>query len=519
MTKQSPGRLAGKRQPILGKGPTSMRQCVLLAAMALILASCSDSDGIQSKPSAGQIDYLSGFLGGVAADEPRAALVARDTLSAGGTAADAVTAAALAYAVTYPGGAGLGGGGICVVGDPITGRGRAETIDFPARAAAGGGPLAIPGMVRGLGLLQGRYGKLRWEATVAPAEQLARFGDGASRAFLRSVTETDPALAADPALAEILGGPGGRLPAEGAIRSQQKLAGVLARIRSAGPADFYQGHLSQVVLADMAREGGRITAEDLRNYAITIEKPIALEFEKSVTLYASNNARGGAIAAWLAEQGFDDGGLISGSRFRADRFAENMGQAYRNAGAEAPKRGYGSASIAVIDRNGLAVACSFSMGPAFGSRRVGRETGLLFAAPPGVPGDESPYMAAMVGINGNVHQAFIAAGASGGAPAPAALAQAVLQTTLAKSQKDPAPQAIALPRLFHAGPQAPVLAEPGLPADSLAALRGRGLAVTEAGPLGRVTLAYCGEGVPRAPQSCSFAADPRGFGLAVGRLF
>src|SRR3546814_5683677 len=81
-------------------------------------------------------------------------------------------------------------------------------------APQGGGPIAIPGMVRGLGLLQSRYGKLRWESVVVPAEQVARFGEGASRAFIRSVTDSDPALAQNPALAEILGGPGGSLPAE-----------------------------------------------------------------------------------------------------------------------------------------------------------------------------------------------------------------------------------------------------------------------------------------------------------------
>src|SRR3546814_9738267 len=91
----------------------------------VLLVGCSKSDGIQSPAAPGQIDYLKGFVGGVAADEPRAALVARDILSAGGSAADAAAAAALTYAVTYPSGGGLGSGGVCVVGDPA--KKRAET--------------------------------------------------------------------------------------------------------------------------------------------------------------------------------------------------------------------------------------------------------------------------------------------------------------------------------------------------------------------------------------------------------
>jgi len=517
MVEHCPDRLAPVRQRLLGKGRIPMRQCVLLAVAAITLANCSKSDDIQSPSGPGQIDYLQGFIGGVAADEPRAALVARDVLSSGGSAADAVTAATLTYAVTYPGGGGLAGGGVCVVSNAT--KRRVETIEFPALPARAGGPVAIPGIVRGLGLLQGRYGKLRWEATVVAAEQIARFGDGTSRAFVRSVTETDPALASNPALADILGGPGGNLPAEGAPRSQPKLAGVLARLRSAGPADFYQGILAQTMLDDIARVGGKVTADELRGYAVTIGKPIELAFENNMTLFASNNPQGGAIAAWLAEQGFDDGGLLAASRFDMQKFADNIGQAYRNVGSAAPLRGYGSSSIAVIDRTGQAVACSFSMGRAFGARLAGRDTGLLFAAPPGGPDDETPYIAAVVGVNTKIGLGFIAGGASGGAPAAAALAQTVLQTTLAKRQQDPAPTAIAQPRLFHAGPQAPVLAEPGFPAEGLATLRGRGLTVNPAPALGRVTIAYCGEGLPRNPQSCSFAADPRGFGLALGRQF
>ena len=130
-----------------------MRQCALVVLSAAILAGCSKSDGIQSPAAPGQVDYLKGFVGGVAADEPRAALVARDILSAGGSAADAAAAAALAYAVTYPSGGGLGSGGVCVVGDAA--KKRAETIEFPAIPAKAGGPIAMPALVRGLGLLQG----------------------------------------------------------------------------------------------------------------------------------------------------------------------------------------------------------------------------------------------------------------------------------------------------------------------------------------------------------------------------
>ncbi|HBT42660.1 MAG TPA: hypothetical protein DEB21_11740, partial [Rhodospirillaceae bacterium] len=40
----------------------------------------------------GETGFVRGFLGGIVADDPQAALVGRDILSAGGSAADAVTA-------------------------------------------------------------------------------------------------------------------------------------------------------------------------------------------------------------------------------------------------------------------------------------------------------------------------------------------------------------------------------------------------------------------------------------------
>ena len=96
-------------------------------------------------------------------DEPRSALIGRDILSAGGNAIDAAVATYFALAVTYPGAASLGGGGMCVV---FRGKGEiVEAIDFRSWIFEKDGKAAmIPGAVRGMFALHARYGRLQWEA-------------------------------------------------------------------------------------------------------------------------------------------------------------------------------------------------------------------------------------------------------------------------------------------------------------------------------------------------------------------
>jgi gamma-glutamyltranspeptidase/glutathione hydrolase len=146
--------------------------------------------GGDDNTSLGQADIAPSIFGYVVADEPQAALAARQILNNGGNAADAAAAAGFAMAVTLPSRAGLGGGGACIIKMPAA-DGTAQppvTLLFPAGAPAQAGgdrPAAVPALARGLLALQAHYGALPFASVIAPAERLA----GGS--------PVSPALAAD----------------------------------------------------------------------------------------------------------------------------------------------------------------------------------------------------------------------------------------------------------------------------------------------------------------------------------
>ncbi|MBD3660908.1 MAG: gamma-glutamyltransferase, partial [Arenibacter algicola] len=153
-----------------GRTRAKLRQFAAVIGLAsLSLGTLGCSGGPDTTP--GTLGYVQGFLGGVVADEPRAALIGRDILSRGGSAADAATAMYFTMAVTLPSRAGLGGGGVCLAFDAESG--ETDMLDFVARAPVDGAagverPSAIPANPRGFFALQARHGTLDWREVVAP---------------------------------------------------------------------------------------------------------------------------------------------------------------------------------------------------------------------------------------------------------------------------------------------------------------------------------------------------------------
>ncbi|MBR0653313.1 gamma-glutamyltranspeptidase [Roseomonas terrae] len=436
----------------------SRRAAAWLLGAAALLSGCSWFGG-SSTPSVpmGTPGHVRGFLGGAIADEPRAALVSREILSAGGTAVDAAIAGAFAMGVTLPSRAGLGGGGACLV---YNARLRnVITVSFPAgrRAALPPGtdrPAAVPLMARGLFLMHTRGGRLRFEQLVRPAEDLARFGTEVSAALSEDLAVVAAPLLNDPQSRRVFGAPGGGPLRGGERLVQLDLGATLAQLRSGGVGELYQGPLSQRLEDASLLAGGGLTASELRETLAEVVEPVRVPVGQDVAFFlpAVGDGAAGTQAAFQAIQAGSappSGGGLSGA----------------------------SAGLVTMDAEGNAVSCAFSMNNLFGTGRIAEGTGILLAAAPGMGSVPAAPLAVTMATNREL-RAFRAATAGTGQQAAGIAAATMLATAFGRQP---------LENGFAAIP------EPG-----------RGLAMS------------CPAYMPGGNASCVAAADPRGGGVAAG---
>jgi gamma-glutamyltranspeptidase/glutathione hydrolase len=471
------------------------RAASVLLALGLVTTGCSTLGGIgsglfsDSAPAAGTPGHIKGFLGGVVADEPTAALAGRDVLSAGGNAADAAVAVGLTLAVTLPSRSSLGSGGACLVYKAAAGNTPQAVMFLPrpgtglaGTSARGDRPAAVPMLARGMFLLHARFGDLSFASLISPAEQLARFGVPASRAFVRDLAVVAGPLAGDPG-ARAAFYQDGRPLAEGGHMVQPALAATLAQLRTGGVGDLYQGVLARRVVDGMAEAGGGLNANDLRAAVPNLLPALNIDLG------------GGDLASFLPPPA--DGGLAMAAAFkvlRANPAAYDQARAsalgiaaqWRRAGGDPqallaqttiPAASLpalpASTSFATLDREGNAVICVTTMDNLFGTGRMAAGTGILLAASPSAM--PLPLLAAGMVTNRNIDafRAMAAGTGQEGAPVAGALA---LEETLRTKQVMPV--------------QPP---EPG-----------------------RANIITCGSYLPGPEGRCLWATDPRGAGLAVG---
>ena len=389
--------------------------------------------------------------GMVSAQDAIAAQVGRDILAQGGNAIDAAVATGFALAVTHPQAGNLGGGGFMLV--HLAEDEQVIAIDFRETAPRGAtrdmylnekgdvdNALAqysrlsagVPGTVMGLLDALEQYGTMSRAEVIRPAIRLAADGFPLSYALADSLESNREEFSADESSVEYFVG-----RQAGELFVQSDLAKTLSRIEQDGADGFYKGETADLIVAEMQQGTGVMTLEDLASYETVTRTPVQGEFRGHEIYAMSPPSSGGVHIVQMLNilGGYDleaDGHnsaaylhkLIEAMRLAyadrskylgdpdfvdvpveaitsvdyADRLREtiSLDAARRSAdvlpGAELTAESPDTTHYSVIDKDGNAVAVTYTLNFSFGSGYSVDGAGFLlnnemddFSAKPGSP--------------------------------------------------------------------------------------------------------------------------------------
>jgi gamma-glutamyltranspeptidase/glutathione hydrolase len=210
----------------------------------------------------------------------------------GGNAIDAAVATGFALAVTYPAAGNLGGGGFMVI---RLADGRVVTNDHRERAPAAATrdmyldasgnvvqglstdshlAAGVPGTVDGLLDVLARYGTMSRQRVLEPAIRLAKDGFDLNYDLATEFQDASEQFRKHPGSARaFLRKDGSPYHARERFR-QPELAKTLQLIAAQGRDGFYGGKTADLIVAEMKRGGGLISAVDLRDYRSVWRDPI-----------------------------------------------------------------------------------------------------------------------------------------------------------------------------------------------------------------------------------------------------
>jgi gamma-glutamyltranspeptidase/glutathione hydrolase len=276
--------------------------------------------------------------GAVVSAHPLASAAGLAMLLKGGNAIDAAIATQLALAVVYPAAGNIGGGGFMVahlVKNPAAKTPAAHATTHPQKTASAHGPAAAGGLdialdfrerapaaatrdmyldasgnpVQGLsenghlasgvpGTIAGifaelKYAKLPFAQLIQPAIDLAEKGFVITESEARSLNGTRIAFTKYNTVQPVFIKDGTWKTGDTLI--QKDLAGTLRLIRDHGAKGFYEGETAQLILAEMKRGKGIITAADLLNYKAVERTPTIFSYHGHTIVTMPLPSSGGVV--------------------------------------------------------------------------------------------------------------------------------------------------------------------------------------------------------------------------------
>lgn len=393
--------------------------------------------------------------GMVASVDAMATQVGVDILKQGGNAVDAAVAVGYALAVTHPQAGNLGGGGFMLLRtkDGATtaidfremapaGATRDMFLDEqgnPDSKKSLTSPLAsgTPGTVAGLSLALEKYGSLPLNSVVRPAIKLAQEGFIVNDALADDLKTYGSEVLPHHENSKAIFWKDGEPLKKGDKLVQQDLANSLTMIAENGPDAFYKGEIARQIAQQMQQNGGLITTDDLAAYQAVERTPVSGEYRGYQIFSMPPPSSGGIHIVQILNilENFDMKKYGFGSADAIQIMAEAEKYAYADrseylgdpdfvnvpwqaltskayaksiAGQIDINKAKPSSEIrpgklalyesdqtthfSVVDKDGNAVAVTYTLNTTFGTGIVAGNTGILlnnqmddFSAKPGVP--------------------------------------------------------------------------------------------------------------------------------------
>ncbi len=419
----------------------------------------------------------------------------------------------------------------------------------PKKSREEGLAVGVPGTVSGLALAHKKYGsgKFTLAELIAPAIKLAREGIFVDAELADSLAKAQPLLARWPSTAAIFLHADGSTPREGELLVQRDLADTLEEIARDGPQAFYGGRIAEQIAASVQAANGVMTREDIARYQAIERAPVAGNYRGYDIFSMPPPSAGGVHLIQILNilEGYDLSVLGPASIQGAHLMVEAMKIAYADRArflgdpefVRVPVAGLLSTAYAaelrkliqperalrageltgnnplpfegdhtthysIVDRDGNAVANTYTLNLRYGTGLVAAGTGVLlnnelddFAAKPGAPNafglvggsanapapGKKPLSSMAPTIVLKNGKLFLVTGSPGGSRIITTLVNVLVNVI---DYRMNLAEAIAAPRIHHQWLPDEVRVEPGVRTDIVSVLQSRGNRVARGEPWG-----------------------------------
>ena len=326
---------------------------------------------------------------------------AREVLQKGGNAIDAAVTAAFSLAVTQPRSGNIGGGGFML----ISSEQKNEVVAIDYREKAPGKATVdmfldkdgnadstlsrfthlatgVPGTVAGLVMALEKYGTISLKEAMAPAIKLAEEGFIVTPRFSDGLKKREKRLKKWASSKKIFYKADGSYYEPGDLFIQKDLAATLSRISQNGIKEFYEGRTAELLVAEMAKHGGLITMDDMKNYSPGFRTPVHGSYRGYDIYSMSPPSSGGAHVVQILN-------ILEG--YPISEFGHNSAKTIHLM-AEAMKRAYADRSFYLGDEDFIKVPLKGLISKKYAAAlREGIDTEKAAPSSTIAPGKPLPY--------------------------------------------------------------------------------------------------------------------------------